>query len=258
MNRMSDDEFIDRLKVVNPEVEPMEKYINSKTKISCRCKNCNNIWKVSPNHLLNSKSGCPVCKSKQSAIKRRKDPDIYKQQLADINPTIELLEEYIKAQEKIRCRCKLCGHEWSVRAIDLLLGVGCPGCIISKGELVIMNYLYEHDIEFFYDIPYFDDLYGEGGFRLLRPDFILPEYNIWIEFDGRQHFEPVNFKNNKDKDKADDNLKKIKNNDMIKNLYAIEHGWWIIRISYHEYDYIEDILDECLLKEGNDGDEYIR
>ena len=82
------------------------------------------------------------------------------------------------------------------------------------------------------------------------------EDNIWIEFDGRQHFEPVNFKNNKDVDGANENFKKIVDNDNIKNKYAIDNGWIMIRISYMDYDYIEEILDEYLL-ERDDNDEYI-
>ena len=174
-----------------------------------------------------------------------------------MNPTIELLSDYTRSTDKICCKCLICGYKWSTKASDLLRGVGCPGCVISKGEMIIMNYLYTHNITFLYDTTYFDDLYGNSGFRLLRPDFILPEHNIWIEFDGRQHFEPVNFKDNSDIEEANKNFETIKTNDILKNSYAIENGWILIRISYQDYDYIEEILDEYIMK-GIDDNEYIR
>ena len=254
--KKTNEQFLRELYEINPNIQPLEEYVNNRTKILCRCLKCGYEWKVTPTHLISSKSGCKYCKSKENGMKKRKDPEEFKIQLQEINPTIKLLSEYSMSADKIKCECLICGHKWSTKASDLLRGIGCPGCVISKGELIIMNYLNTRNITFLYDIPYFDDLYGISGIRLLRPDFILPEHNIWIEFDGRQHFEPVNFKNNKDVDGANENFKKIVDNDNIKNKYAIDNGWIMIRISYMDYDYIEEILDEYLL-ERDDNDEYI-
>ena len=41
-------------------------------------------------------------------------------------------------------------------------------------------------------------------------------------------------------------------NDEIKNQYAIDNGWMLIRISYLDYDYIETILDTYFI--NNKGD----
>lgn len=45
-------------------IEPLEEYINAKTKILCRCKICHNEWKVLPNKLLEG-NGCPLCASRR-------------------------------------------------------------------------------------------------------------------------------------------------------------------------------------------------
>lgn len=254
--KKTNEQFLNELYEIDPSIQPLEEYINNRTKILCKCLKCNYEWRVTPTHLINSRSGCKHCKFKEMGLSKRKDAEEFKRELQGVNPTIELLSEYTRSSDKIRCRCLICGHKWSTRASDLLRGVGCPGCVISKGELIIMNYLYMHNITYLYDTAYFDDLYGDSGIRLLRPDFILPEHNIWIEFDGRQHFEPVNFKNNSD-DEANRNFEKIINNDMIKNNYAIENGWTLIRISYQDYNYIEEILDDYLLK-GIDDNEHTR
>lgn len=252
--KKTNEDFLEELFKINPNIQPLEEYINSKTKILCKCNICGYEWRVSPTHLLYSKSGCKNCAWKYNGKQLRKDPEIFKSELNQINPTIELLTDYVRTKDKVKVRCLICNHEWCSRPSDLLRGTGCPCCSISNGELIIMNYLNNHNILFFYDIAYFDDLYGTSGKRLLRPDFILPELNIWIEFDGRQHFEPVNFKNNKDKEGAYNNFNIIKQNDLIKENYAIENGWMLIRISYLEYDNIENILDEYLYYGGNNDD----
>lgn len=76
---------------------------------------------------------------------------------------------------------------------------------------------------------------------------------LWIEYDGRQHFMPVNFKCNRDKKGAEENFERVKINDEIKNQYAIDNGWTLVRISYLDYDYIETILDAYFI--NNKGDD---
>ena len=62
---------------------------------------------------------------------------------------------------------------------------------------------------------------------------------------------PVNFECNSDVEGAKSRFEKIKINDEIKNQYAIDNGWELIRISYLDYDYIETILDNYFIKESD-------
>ena len=41
---------------------------------------------------------------------------------------IEILGEYVNAQTKIKCKCKIDGYEWEARPSNLLEGYGCPKC----------------------------------------------------------------------------------------------------------------------------------
>ena len=91
-----------------------------------------------------------------------------------------------------------------------------------------------------YNKKYFKDLKGING-GLLRPDFVIPSLRIWIEYDGIQHFEPKDFAGKGEKwAKKEFVLRKMK--DKIKDEYAKEHDWKLIRIPYWEYDNIENIL----------------
>lgn len=250
MKRISNKDFVDRLYYINPNIKVLEEYVNTITKLSCQCMTCGYVWKVSPSHLLYSKSGCPKCKCVENGHKKRKSPEQFAEELNKVNRNIILLENYTTNRTKILCECVLCGNIWKGRPSDLLRGIGCPGCYASKGELVISAYLNQLGVKYYYDTPYFDDLYGIS-WRLLRPDFIIPDLKIWIEYDGRQHFMPVNFECNSDVEGAKSRFEKIKINDEIKNQYAIDNGWELIRISYLDYDYIETILDNYFIKESD-------
>lgn len=58
------EQFMKELKIKNPNIEVLENYINSLTKISVKCLKCNNIWKTTPRILL-SGCGCPKCAKKR-------------------------------------------------------------------------------------------------------------------------------------------------------------------------------------------------
>ena len=82
--------------------------------------------------------------------------------------------------------------------------------------------------------------------KKLRFDFaILDKYdNIFavIEFDGAQHYKPVDFFG------GVENFEKTKKRDSIKNKYCLDNNIEMIRISYLEFDSIEDIINEKIIK----------
>ena len=39
--KLTHEEFIEKIKVKNPNIEILEEYVNAHTKIECRCKVCN-------------------------------------------------------------------------------------------------------------------------------------------------------------------------------------------------------------------------
>ena len=66
--------------------------------------------------------------------------DIFVRELKEINPSIEVLGEYIKAKDPILFKCINCGHTWSPIPSNLRKGRGCPKCnkhyIRSEKELI--------------------------------------------------------------------------------------------------------------------------
>lgn len=62
---MEHESFINRLNIINPNIEILGEYKNSHTKIKCKCKIDRYEWEAEPTNLLGSKNakptGCPKC-----------------------------------------------------------------------------------------------------------------------------------------------------------------------------------------------------
>lgn len=82
--------------------------------------------------------------------------------------------------------------------------VPCRYCNISSGEFKISEFLNKHNI-FYENEKIFDDC---RDIKPLRFDFYLPKYNLVIEYDGKQHFEPVKFWNGNDAEEKYNKTKK--------------------------------------------------
>ena len=88
-----------------------------------------------------------------------------------------------------------------------------------------------NDIEFLFDWSDYDCIVK----RPLKFDFNIPDLGILIEYDGIQHYEPSDFFGGI---KA---FKKLLEYDSIKNKWADENGFKLVRIRYdHEIDKIID------------------
>jgi len=100
-------------------------YINSKTKLSCRCKICGCEFSALYRHLENL-HGCPRC-----AGKERLTLDQAKKRIYAVSPDIEVLSDlYTGVHGKLRCRCLIpdCGCEWEATAKHLFEAHSCPRC----------------------------------------------------------------------------------------------------------------------------------
>ena len=118
---------------------------------------------------------------------------------------------------------------------------GCPYCSMSAGELKIRNLLIEKNISFKYQ-HHFKNCRGT---RNTMPfDFYLPDYNMCIEFDGKQHYESVSIFGG---EKA---FKEIQTSDRIKDKYCKRVGIKLLRIPYWNFRRIEKIIDKNIVIGG--------
>jgi very-short-patch-repair endonuclease len=103
-------------------------------------------------------------------------------------------------------------------------GQGCPICKESKGEILIREYLEKYKINYKSQFKFKDCKHK----RKLPFDFYLPEYKICIEYDGIQHYKPIDYFG------GESELNNTKIRDNIKNNYCKNNNINLIRIKYND------------------------
>ena len=132
--RKTHEEFMLEIHNLNPNYTIIGQYIDSKTKIKCKCNICENEWDALPNNLLKGQ-GCIVCANRRSGDKRRKTNEQFLLELTSITDTIIPLETYKGALKKILVKCTECGNQWYVEPHSLLQGKGCNVCSSIRGGM---------------------------------------------------------------------------------------------------------------------------
>ena len=210
-----------------------KEYKNNKTELEIQCNDCGNIFHMRFNNFKDGKHRCE-CKSKPLVL------------------TYEYVKNYIES-----CGYKLLSKEYKNNATYLLVWCGnpnhkpykvkfnnfkdcnsrCPECnTTSKGEEKIKEILIKYNIKF-------NQQYLFNDCRNIRPlpfDFYLPQYNITIEYDGRQHYKLDCFNMNLL------DLMNLKYNDNKKTQYCNDNNIKLIRIPYWDFNDIEKILKKEL------------
>lgn len=141
------------------------------------------------------------------------------------------------SNQKVFWQCEK-GHEWESTINDRTnKKSNCKNCTISKGEDYIRNFLINNNIKFKQQYS-FDNLLNENKNKM-KFDFAAFNNNmILIEYDGKQHFEPIY---------GEENLKITQYRDNLKNKYCKKNNITLLRIPHWEFDNIENILKTALL-----------
>lgn len=126
-NTRTHESFLKEMHNINPDLILLDKYINSKSVMRCKCNKCGYEWKSTPSNLL-FRGQCQKCANKRIADLQRKTTKQFIEELRQINNTVEVLGEYMGAKEKIKCRCTKCGTIWTTTPTTLLSNSGCPDC----------------------------------------------------------------------------------------------------------------------------------
>lgn len=144
--------------------------------------------------------------------------------------------EYITQKTKTTIICPEHGEFKQKPTNHFHLKRGCPRCSESKGEREIRNYLDRNNIKYSEEHTF----EGWADNNKLRFDFYLIDYDICIEFDGVQHFKPI------ERFGGEEYFKDIKRKDGIKNKFCFDNKIKLIRIPYKNIDNVEEILLKCL------------
>lgn len=225
-------DYLEKYNVILLEKE----YVGNDKKMKCFCYKHGEFIKDWIN-IRKSKHPCPNC-SNESRVIDKETP------MKKINSSIDknkytVVGEYVNCKTKIEILCLDCGETFFVRPDHLKNGQGCPcKSPISKGEEKIKEVLLNKKVAFISQKT-FKDCTGKSD-RPLRFDFYLTEQNTLIEFQGIQHYKPVELFG------GEEGFINIQKNDNIKRNWTSKNKIKLVEIKYDEYDKIQEIIESLI------------
>lgn len=242
MKKLTTEEFIQRAVDVHGDKYGYSGvvYVNSRTKVKIWCNTCEKFFLQRPNDHFQGK-GCKCNKLKRRLTKKM---FVYKAKKVHGNKYDYSKTEYINTRNKVNIICNKCKKEFYQNVgHHIYRKQGCPDCISSNGENIIKTILDKKNIIYIREKRFVNCRNKQP----LPFDFYLPENNICIEYQGRQHYQPEYFgKGEISKKELNDIFNLQKNKDMIKKDYCENNNINLIEIPYWEYKNIDKILNEVI------------
>ena len=213
------------------------KYIASSKKVIIICKTHGEFLQTPSSHMRGN--GCEKCGRDIANIKKTFTTEEVLLKIKQIYGDKFTYNNFVYngCFKKSTLTCKLHG-DFKATGDLILRGTSCPTCKRSFGELQVAKWLDENNIE--YIEQFSDDSLRFKG--KLKFDFMLPKFKIIIEYDGLQHFKPVDFFN------GEGGYKETVIKDIIKNEWAKVNGYKVLRISHINKKYIGKILKNYIYK----------
>jgi hypothetical protein len=209
-------------------------YVNAHRKVKIICPE-HGIFEQSIHSHVNKKRGCSLCGAKKSIKSRTQIKEDFVRNANHIhkNKYNYSLVEYTNCMTKVKIICPKHGVFEQKPNVHISSKCGCPVCNFSKGELFIKGWLDNNQIKYDQQKIFSDCKY----IRSLRFDFYLPSYNLCIEYNGRQHYEPIWGKKE---------LERITLTDSVKKSYCADNNIFLVEIKYN--DNIMKELENKILK----------
>lgn len=211
-------------------------YITANNRVECKCNLCNETWQPLAAHLLRGR-GCPSCGHKY----RGKHGKFVRNLYYVHGDRYSVIGTVRNMSSKVEVRCNRCGKQWFSRPHNLLQGKGCPNCKKSMGETKLNKVIAGLNLPYAEQYTFHDCRNKrELPFDCAVLDSSDQSPILLIEYDGKQHFEPVDFFGGQQA------FEYRQRNDRIKDRYCKDHGIPLLRISYKQFDQIEQLVTDKL------------
>ena len=212
-------------------------YINKRKPIKILHKKCGEVIELYLRNIYKSQR-CQKCESGYYRISETNGYNLEKFKKSILNKyknLFDIVGEYKDYNTKIKIHCNTCNNNFMATPNSFTQTGYCPFCNASAGEQLITKYLNLENIEFEFqkNVKINEHIY--------RFDFYIPSKNLFIEYDGKQHFQPV-FGRNKAEKQKNFELTKIRDNE--KNNYCREQNINLLRIPYQKLNHIYETLLE--------------
>lgn len=237
--KMTTESFRNRLAESRQDVILLGEYHGAHTLTKFKCLVCGDAWDGEPTKILNWYTGCPTCGNRKRGQSNAINQDDFVRRVNEKTPNFVVLGEYENNRTPIKMKCLKHNEIFygNPRCVLYKGGNACPKCNDSVGEKILCSILDEHNIH--YNTQHTID--GCVYIEKLKFDAFDVDNNIAYEYQGEQHYKPVNF-GGVDDDTAKENLRINQTRDRAKKEYCIEHNIPLIEIPYWERDNMRDFL----------------
>lgn len=191
----------------------------------CKCRRCGKINEKTIYDYL--RGDCCECVNPARPYTQQEVQDF-------LGDDYEIISSYKSVYDRITLR-HVCGFEYKVIARNVIVGWGrCPKCSKkqSRGERAVKEFLEKNNIE------YVTQLQAKVDGHCLYFDFYLPNQDVYIEYNGIQHYSPIGYFG------GEAQLKRQQASDKRKQDFAKEK---LITIPYTELENVDKILSGKLL-----------
>lgn len=242
--KLTTEEFVKRANLVHNNKYGYDKaeYKGANEKVTILCPTHGYFEQKASNHLLGK--GCIECGYEKMILSETSNTEEFiskskyihgnKYDYSDVN--------YINNSTNVVINCPIHG-KFNITPRSHLQGHGCQKCnCMSIGEDLTARYLLLSKIN--YVVRKYILIDGNNYI----PDFILPDFNTWIEYNGEQHYYYVDRYHNKGK-----TFKDQLERDIIVRKYCRDNSIRLIEIPYtiKTLNSISDFLDKVLLQNIN-------
>lgn len=218
------DDYVEKVNIKHNNFYEYDRNNFNNDKISIKCPIHGVFTQHKSQHLFGQ--GCPECANDNKRLTKQ----IFEER-SNIVHDFEYdysKSNYVNNYTDVEIICKKHGSFFQTPNFHML-GQGCPKCKSSKGEKKILKYFELNNIKYEHQ-----KMFNKCKNKNRLPfDFYLPEYNMCVEYNGKQHYEPIDYFG------GIETLNYIKNNDQIKETFCKENN-----IKLHIIKYNDDILEK--------------
>ena len=197
---------------------------------------------------VDQKCGCPACAGWSNMLSpEQRKANWVKRCKKKYNDRFDYSQfVYVNNDTKGLVTCKEHHYSYMIDPWNHLRGAGgCPFCTGSEGEVHIRTWLENHHVNFVpqYSIPN-ENLFCKR--QHLMVDFYLPDYRMFIEMNGEQHYKNISYFHQgswtfEDQQIRDESLRQ----------YSKRHNVRLLVIKYDEIKKIPKILSAALIKNAS-------
>lgn len=210
------EEYVEKLLVVNPNIDINEVYINSATPVNHKCKVCGHVWLTRPRDVLRG-HGCPVCCGRTIGPAPEYRNSIwsskYKQYFSRYLTEDQMKQHTPHSSARVIATCPDCGFCKDI-IISNLHRYGF-GCICQDGvsfpNKFVFNVMRQLNVKMVQE-------YSPSWAEKRRYDIYAPNFKLIIENHGEQHYSDKGVRGNYR------SLKEEQDNDLFKFNLAMENG----------------------------------